>query len=199
MGVWFYVSNSSDSSTLATRSWLRQYKSWLALFRVYADSSLPRLQRITAAPDNADEEDLQQETADSARRLLPKKQERQSHEGGHEVNPGCQHQLSSATAVVHSPAPLDHDPLHPYQPLADDDDQTMALSRSSTLIAPFTYVYSFHKIKSLGEDPSSWGPVRSWCERKDPAIIEGRKRSAEEMEDEKGLERSHVPEEPDSR
>ena len=148
-----------------------------------------------AALDSADEEDLQEEAADFARRLSSKKQDRRSREGGHEVNPGRQHQPSSATAVVNSPAPLDHDPLH-SQPLADDDDQTMAPSRSSTLVAPFTYVYSFHKIKSLGEDPSSWDRVRSWFERKDPTIIKGRKRSAEEMEDEKGLERSHVPESP---
>jgi len=149
-----------------------------------------------AALDSADEEDIQEEATDFVRRLSSKKQERRSREQGHEGTLGRQHQLSGATAVVNSPVPIGHHPLPSSQPLPDDDDQTLPPSRSSTLVAPLTHVYSFHKIKSLGEDPSSWDRVKSWFERKDPTMVKGRKRSAEEMEDEKGLETSRVPESP---
>ena len=47
-----------------------------------------------AALDSADEEDIQAEAADFARRLSSKKQERRSRKEGHEVNPGHQAQLS---------------------------------------------------------------------------------------------------------
>lgn len=149
------------------------------------------MQRIKAALDSADEEDIQEEAADFMRRLSAKKQERRSREGGHRVDSGHQH--SRATALVNSPVPVDPDL---FQPLPDDDDETLPPSRSSTLVAPTTHAYSFNKIKSLGEDPSSWDRVRSWFEWKDPTTVKVKKRSAEEMEDEKGLETSPVPESP---
>ena len=148
-----------------------------------------------AALDSADEEDVQEEAADFARRLSSKKQERRSREEGHGVNLGHQRQLFRATTLVNSPVSVDPDPLLSTQPLPDDV-QTPSPSRSSTLVALTTHSYSFNKIKSLGEDPSSWDRVRSWFERKDLTIAKGRKRSAEEMEDANGLETSRVPESP---
>lgn len=149
-----------------------------------------------AALDSADEEDIQDEAADFARRLSSKKQERRSRKEGHEINPGRQLQLSGATVMVNSPVPFDHDPLRSSQPLSVDDNRTLSHSRSSTLVSPLSYAYSFHTIKSLGVDPSSWDRVRSWLERKDPTTEKGRKRSAEGMEDDKSLETSRVPESP---
>ena len=149
-----------------------------------------------AALDSADEEDIQEETADFARRLSSKKQERRSRNEGHEINPGRQHQLSRATAVVTSPVSFDHEPLLSSQPLIVDDGQTLSRSRSSTLVSPSIHAYSFHEIKSLGVDPSSWDRVRSWFERKDLTMSKGRKRSAEEMEGDQTLEMSRVPESP---
>lgn len=149
-----------------------------------------------AALDSADEEDIQEEAADFVRRLSTKKQERRSREEGYEGNPGHQHQHSVAMAIVNLPVPLERDPLLSFQHLPEEEDETLPPSRSSTLVAPTTYAYSFNTIKSLGVDPSSWDRVRSWFERKDPTIVKGRKRSAEEMEDENGLETSRVPESP---
>jgi len=149
-----------------------------------------------AALDSADEEDIQEEAADFARRLSSKKQERRSRKEGHQVNPGHQAQLSGASAVVHSPIPLDHDPLLSSNPLPVEDDQILSPSRSSTLVSSLTHANSFHKIKSLGVDPSSWDRVRSWLERKDLTMAKGRKRSAEEMEDDKRLETSRISESP---
>jgi hypothetical protein len=147
-----------------------------------------------AALDSADEEDIQEEAADFVRRLSSKKQERRARKEGHETNPGRQLQLSGAMAVVNSPVSLDRDSS---QPLLVDDDQTLSPSRSSTLVSPVTHTYSFHKIKSLGVDPSSWDRVTSWLERSDPTISKGKKRSAEEMEnDKKILETSRGPERP---
>jgi hypothetical protein len=147
-----------------------------------------------AALDSADEKDLQEETADFVRRLASKKQERGSREG-HKANPGHQYQLSRAAPAVNSPMVVDDDQLL-SQPLPEDDDQTLPPSRSSTLVAPLKHAYSFHKIKSLEEDPSSWDRVRSWFERKPPAIVKGRKRSAEEMGDDEGPEMSRVSKSP---
>ena len=149
-----------------------------------------------AALDSADEEDIQEEATDFVRRLSTKKQERRSREEGYGVNPGHQHQHSVAIAMVNSPVPLERDPLLSFQHFPEEEDETLPPSRSSTLVAPTTHAYSFNKIKSLGVDPSSWDRVRSWFERKDPTIVQGRKRSAEEMEDENGLETSRVPESP---
>ena len=64
-----------------------------------------------AALDSADEEDIQGEAADFARRLSLKKQERRSLKEGHDINSARESQLSGATAVVNSPVPFDHDPL----------------------------------------------------------------------------------------
>ncbi len=147
-----------------------------------------------AALDNADEEDIQGEAADFARRLSSKKEERQFLREGHEINPARQPQLSGATAVVNSPVPFDHDTLLSTEPSPVNDDQTLSRSRSSTLVSPSTHSYSFQEIKSLGVDPSSWDRVRSWFERKDSTMAKGRKRSAEEMEDDQTLETSRVSE-----
>ena len=175
---------------------MRQYGSIANPARVFADPPPSSLQRIMAALDSADEEDIQEETADFARRLSSRKQERRSRYEGPEINPGRQHQLSRPTVVIRSPVPFDHDPLLWSQPLPVDDGQTLSRSRSSTLVSPSTHAYSFHKIKSLGVDPSSWDRVRSWFERKDSTMMKGRKRSAEEMEDDQTLETSRVPESP---
>ena len=149
---------------------------------------------IRAALDSADEEDIQGEAADFARRLSSKKEERRSLKKGHEINPGRQLQLSGATAVVNSPVPFDHDPLPSSQRSHVDDDQTLSRSRSSTLVSPSVHSYSFHEIKSLGVDPSSRDRVRSWFERTDSTMAKGRKRSAKEMEDDQTLKRSRVSE-----
>jgi len=154
------------------------------------------LQLINAALDSADEEDIPEAAANLKHYLSSKKQERRSRTGGHEVNPGRQSQLSGVMGVVDSPVPFDHDPSPSSPPLLVDDDQTLSRSRSSTLVSPVTHAYSFHKIKSLGVDPSPWDRVMSWLERSDSTMANGKKRSAEEMENPKILETSRVSESP---